>query len=146
MCYNSEGEKFPSKSITTLLWQRKFSPKCYISEGKGIPWQSEAKEYHKVTLYNTLHIRDLLGGENPGEWLPQLRREAAENWVEDRVYIAFPSFQGGDWWDLKSWDLAFASVEISLGSPIRAARVSCGWNLVVGCPQGRILATYNIYF
>lgn len=58
--------------------RRRFSQcECYSSEGKGI-LQSGAKEYHKTIPYNRSHTRDLLGGENPGGWLPLLVRSSRE--------------------------------------------------------------------
>ena len=41
-----------------------------VKKGK-VSWQLGAKEYHKVTLHNKVHTRDLLIGKNTGGWLPQ---------------------------------------------------------------------------
>lgn len=68
------GRGFPRES-PALLWMPS--------------WQSGAKKYHKVTVYNKPHTRDLLRGKSTGEWLPLLR------W-EQRLYIAFLGGVG-DW-------------------------------------------------
>lgn len=39
--------------------------------------------------FTTSFTQDLSRGKNPGEWMPLLRQEVAENWAEDGVYIGF---------------------------------------------------------
>lgn len=48
-------------SVIALLWKAS--------------WQLPAKEYHILTLYNKLHIRDFLGGKSPGVWWAASARE-----------------------------------------------------------------------
>lgn len=62
--------------------------KPYSSDGK-VSWQSEAKEFHKVTPHITRQTsqKDLLG-EQKGD-LPLLWQETEENWTGYRVCIVF---------------------------------------------------------
>lgn len=52
--------------------------------------------------FTTSFTRDLSRGKNPGEWMPLLRQEVAENWAEDGVYIGF---LGMGTWSVPGWGL-----------------------------------------
>lgn len=45
---------------TTFIWAHS-DGKWYTLDGK-VSWQLGAKEYHKVSLHNKPHAKDLLGG------------------------------------------------------------------------------------
>lgn len=66
----------------------------------------------KESHYNKPHSRDLLGGRNPGEWLPLSGwKGGSSNLKRYRAYVGFlrgravqgGDFWGGDWWDFNSW-------------------------------------------
>lgn len=57
-----------------------------MQKGKG-SWQSEVKDYHKVTVHNTPYTK--IFWENMRGWLPLLRWETTGNWAESRLYIEY---------------------------------------------------------
>lgn len=54
-----------------------------------------AKEYHKVTLNNKAHTRDLLIGKNTGGWLPQGKIQ--QRIEQEAGFIEFLVFEHGNW-------------------------------------------------
>lgn len=86
-------------------------------------------------------------GKKPGGLLPLLGWETAANWTEYRLiyWVSWEgggTFQGGDEWNFMSRDWVFLFCRWEQGSEVRAARLFCGWNLlVIRRPQGRGLAT-----
>ena len=79
------GKAFPIEVLQICSSGGKFPQSVADLKGK-VSWQSGVKEYHKVTLHNKPHTRDLLGEKNPGLWLLLLRQIAAENSAEDMVF------------------------------------------------------------
>lgn len=73
------GKAAPKEVLTDLLQQRRFPQyKSYSSEGKGSLAIGSQGILRSHTAQQS-HARDLLGGKNPGGWLPLLRGEAGEN-------------------------------------------------------------------
>ena len=71
-----------SESVTALL--------------QKISWQLGAKEYNKVTSHHRPHTRDLLGGKNPGRWLPPSAQERSRELGKMQgLYMEFLGSEGG---------------------------------------------------
>ena len=67
------GKAAPKEVLTDLLQQRRFpQDKCNSSEGKGSLAIGSQGILQSHTAQQS-HLRDLLGGKNPGGWLPLLR-------------------------------------------------------------------------
>jgi hypothetical protein len=57
---------------------------------------SGAKEYNKVTSHHRPHTRDLLGGKNPGRWLPPSAQERSRELGKMQgLYMEFLGSEGG---------------------------------------------------
>ena len=95
-------------------WPKEGLSRSIMALMRKVSWQPDAKKYHKVTLWNKPHTKDILGGKSPEGWLLLLRWEATENWAEDRIYIGFLGSE--DYWDFKLWAWTFYSGGWSLAA------------------------------
>lgn len=111
-------------------------------------WEVSLKCYSSVKYpgcwYKKDHIR-FIRRERPRRVDASAQTRSSRELSRDSVYKAYFGARAiycENWWGFKSRAWAFYSIGQGLASAIRAVGVFCGWNLVVECSQGRVLASF----